>query len=204
MNECKVKNCSNKIYVKNYCQRHYQQIRRYNKIISIGRSKFDPNKFEFIKENCLIHLYDERGNYKNTTIINLKDYELIKNYKWHLNNTTGYVATTKNGKKMLLHNLIMNTLDIDHIDRNKLNNKRNNLRPATKSQNGMNRIKQTNNTSGFKGVFWNKYHKKWQAQITRDKKQIYLGYFNNKIEAGIAYNNAAIKYFGQFARLNEI
>jgi hypothetical protein len=60
------------------------------------------------------------------------------------------------------------------------------------------------NTSGFKGVIWHKQSKKWYARITLNYKRIDLGLFKDKIQAAIAYNEAAIKYHGEFARLNKI
>jgi len=91
----------------------------------------------------------------------------------------------------------------DHINRNTLDNRRINLRPATKSENAINRGKQINNTSGFKGVCWHKACRKWMAAITVNQRQINLGIFKNKIDAAYTYNKAAIKYFGEFAFINE-
>jgi len=93
---------------------------------------------------------------------------------------------------------------VDHKDGNGLNNTRDNLRLATKEQNGANSRKQSNNTSGFKGVCWNKQAGKWKAQITVDGKNIYLGYFASKDEAHAAYCTAAEKHFGEFANDGDV
>lgn len=90
----------------------------------------------------------------------------------------------------------------DHINQDKLDNRRYNLRPATFSQNGCNQGVQKNNTSGYKGVFWNQG--KWMTQIKVDGKVIYLGYYDDPKEAARAYNKAALKYHGEFAVLNEV
>jgi CO dehydrogenase/acetyl-CoA synthase gamma subunit (corrinoid Fe-S protein) len=87
---------------------------------------------------------------------------------------------------------------IDHIDQNKLNNKIQNLRIATNSQNLRNRSKQVNNTSGFKGVSFHKHTNKFQAKIKINKKQIYLGLFLSAEEAYDVYCIAAKKYHKEF------
>ena len=110
-------------------------------------------------------------------------------------------------KKLLMHRLIMNTpqgMDTDHINHNKLDNKRSNLRICTTSQNMMNTCLSSKNTSGFKGVFWDKRNKKWGAHIGYKKKTLYLGIFKNKINAAKAYNLKALELFKDFACLNKI
>lgn len=93
-------------------------------------------------------------------------------------------------------------LEWDHIDRNKHNNVPDNLRLATRSQNMANRPKNKNNSSGYKGVRWVNRPTPWQARITVDYKEVHLGSFNNIEQAAVAYNDAALKYFGEFACLN--
>lgn len=97
---------------------------------------------------------------------------------------------------------------VDHIDRDKSNNRWSNLRIATNSQNHINKEKQKNNTSGFKGVGFQKNRKHlktpWRVRIKVNKKEIYLGHFSTPEKAALAYNEAAIKYFGEYARLNEV
>lgn len=91
--------------------------------------------------------------------------------------------------------------NVDHEDRNRLNDKIGNLRDATTSQNQMNSSCERGKYK-YKGVFYSKG--KWCARIGLNKKQIYLGTFITNIDAALAYNNAAKKYFGQFANLNII
>ena len=87
---------------------------------------------------------------------------------------------------------------VDHIDGNPLNNKIDNLRLATGSQNQMNRGLLKNNTSGVVGVYWVESVQKWRAQIDCKNKRIYLGYFDDKEEAIAARIAAEKKYFGEF------
>jgi hypothetical protein len=93
---------------------------------------------------------------------------------------------------------------VDHIDRNPLNNQKNNLRISNKSTNGMNRLKPIHNTSGYKGVSFRKERNKFRAYITLNQKTINLGHYKTAIEAAKVYNDAAIKYHKEFAVLNEI
>ena len=94
--------------------------------------------------------------------------------------------------------------EIDHKDRNPLNCLDDNLRICTPNQNAQNRKKQSNNTSGQKGVRWHKRDKKWNVSITTINGCEFLGNFDTKEDAARAYNIAALKYFGEFAVLNVI
>lgn len=89
---------------------------------------------------------------------------------------------------------------VDHIDGNGLNNSISNLREASHSENLWNRPRPSNNSSGYKGVCWSKAAKKWQAQITCDKKVFYLGLFETAEGAHAAYCAAATQHHGEFAR----
>ncbi len=135
------------------------------------------------------------------------DYEWLMGYKWHYL-TLGYAAVSNGrGKSILMHRLILDAppeFKVDHINQDKLDNQRHNLRFCTMSQNLSNRGKVRNNTSGYKGVFQLKGRKDWFSQIKVKGKIIYLGYFKTREEAALAYNNAAVLHHGEFARLNEI
>jgi hypothetical protein len=98
---------------------------------------------------------------------------------------------------------LLPTEDVDHIDGDGLNNRRNNLRVATSAQNGRNRGAQRNNTSGYKGVGWDKSRQKWTAQIKVNGKQKHLGRFDTPEAAHKAYCEAADRLHGKFANYGE-
>lgn len=146
-------------------------------------------------------------------LVDIKDFDYLNQFKWctHKQRNTYYAVRSikKNGKKalLLMHREILKPpkgMCTDHINGDGLDNRRGNLRICSNSQNLMNRGKQKNNASGFKGVWWQKIERKWQAQIQVNKKVISLGYYPTKECAAIAYNEAATKYHGEFARLNQV
>jgi len=147
-------------------------------------------------------------------LVDDEDYETLMQWKWHIDQ--GYakrgecIDKTRGARKyriVLMHRKIMNTpesMDVDHIDHNKLNNQKANLRNVTKSQNNMNRKSEEGSTSKYKGVFWNRGKGRWTAKIGINKRQKYIGSFSNEIEAAKAYNKVALKLFGSYALINEI
>ena len=92
----------------------------------------------------------------------------------------------------------------DHINQDKLDNRRCNLRIVTPSINAINSKRRRNGTSKYKGVFLKKAEGKWCAVICVNYKKKYLGYYESEDEAGMAYNKAAKKYYGNYATLNQI
>lgn len=102
---------------------------------------------------------------------------------------------------MLIHSIesLSSEIMIDHVDGNKTNNSPDNLRIANKSTNGMNRGKQSNNSSGFKGVSFRKDRNKWLAKITKKGKPYHIGLFDAKEEAALAYRQAASEIHGKFS-----
>lgn len=92
---------------------------------------------------------------------------------------------------------------VDHINLNGLDNRRGNLRLCTDGQNKANGRIRRDNTSGYRGVYWNASANKWQAYISVNSKRLYLGVFSDPWDAAVAYNDAALKHFGEFARINQ-
>jgi hypothetical protein len=120
----------------------------------------------------------------------------------------GYCSVTIDGKNYGVHRLVFlyhhgyltNGMQIDHIDCNRENNRIENLREVTKSQNGQNAKIRSTNTSGIKGVSWNKSRKKWHAQIMLNSKAISLGHHNTLEEAAKVVKEAREKYHGEYGR----
>ena len=146
-------------------------------------------------------------NNKGIVLVDDKDYETLSHHKWYLLNSKNkkYAITSIDSLTKLMHRIIMKEpkdLQIDHIDGNGLNNKKENLRIVTSSQNNMNRSKFKNSISKFKGVQFE--NNKWRSRIRLNKKLYHLGMFENEIDAAKAYNKAAKKLFGEYAKLNEV
>ena len=123
--------------------------------------------------------------------------------------TKSYYAVRGRNPRIWMHRLILNLsygdgITGDHKNGITLDNQDDNLRPDTDKKNSCNRKLNSNSTSGYKGVSWDKRKKKWAAYIYFKKKLYWLGYFDIKEEAARAYNIAALKYHGEFARLNII
>lgn len=141
-----------------------------------------------------------------------EDLDWVLNFKWCVD-TKGYIQRSYsiNGviKKAVLHRVIcemmelnINNQSIDHIDCNRLNNCRNNLRIATRSQNNFNQKIRSNNTSNYKGVSWCKQAGKWRVRIYIDKKEKHVGFFDCPIKGAIAYDIRAFEEYGEFAHFN--
>jgi hypothetical protein len=146
------------------------------------------------------------------TLVDQKDFYQFNNFNWcpresgQNNYVIRVVSGHKNRTKIIsLHREIMNPpkgILIDHRNGDGLDNRRDNLRRATNSQNGYNRRKRTNTTSRFLGVYFNKKKRLWASSIKSHGKRVWLGYFKSEVDAAHAYDRAAIKYHGEFARLN--
>lgn len=146
-----------------------------------------------------------------TALVDDGDYSQINQRKWKAKKgrNGNWYAERQNGhgKFITMHRLIMNAplgVIVDHINGNGLDNRRENLRLCTNAQNLMNRGAQRNNTTGYKGVTWDRREKvkKYCAQIKFHKKTLRLGYFKTPEEAARVYDAKARELFGEFAVLN--
>jgi hypothetical protein len=145
-------------------------------------------------------------------LVDDEDYARISRHKWYCTNN-GYAArgATRNGKHViiLMHRQIMRALpwmEVDHRNTVRtLDNRKSNLRLCRKHQNYCNRGKYKSGvTSKFKGVCWSKVAGKWSAQITVNYKKKHLGYFDDPYQAAEAYDQAALRHHGEFARTNRM
>lgn len=164
--------------------------------------------------NKKYNIYDLSGEYgigyatnEEEFYFNLEDYNKIKNHCWNRNDG-GYIVTTlDDGTILWMHRLVMNCpddMEIDHIYHDTWDNRKEFLRIVTTSQNGMNRILNSNNTSGTKGVSWHNGINKWCAFIQVNNKQIHLGSFDNFEDAVKERKGAEEIYFGEYALKGEM
>ena len=142
--------------------------------------------------------------------VDKKDYEYLKQWKWYCD-ACGYAARSAiiDGRKsrVIMHRVIAKTPEdmcTDHINMDRLDNRRENLRIVNKSQNGMNRLVNEGREIPYKGVSFRKDSKKYRAYGSLNKKRKYLGEYENPIDAAKKYNEFAKKVYGEYANLNII
>ena len=134
----------------------------------------------------------------------LEDYDKIKDYCWYIRED-GYVECAYKNKNILFHRLLYpESIQVDHSNHKKYDNRKFNLRPCNNALNQRNRDVMTNNTSGVTGVSWRKDRDKWQSRITINDKTIHLGYFNEFEDAVKARKIAEEKYYGEWSYDNSI
>lgn len=148
------------------------------------------------KFNCYEFYEDSVIGYTNDNtpfLVDVEDYEKIKDYCW-CRNKAGYLVAQSGGRLIRMHRLIMDApenLVVDHINHDVADNRKGNLRVCSQQQNAMN--------TNAKGYYFNKGKGKWTAEIMLNKKRIHLGHFNTEQEAVDARRVAEKKYFGEFA-----
>lgn len=148
-------------------------------------------------------------NFPLPCLIDLDDFNLVSKFTWKINNMGYAVPCTYVRRGILMHRFILNLskadkVNVDHINGNKLDNRRCNLRICDQR---INRLNSTNikHTSKYRGVSWDKLHNKWRASISLGKRKVkYIGLFEIEIEAAKAWNKIALEVYGNLAKLNII
>ena len=143
-------------------------------------------------------------------LVDDEDFEYLNQWKWCASkNGVGFCAVRSiiiDGKRTTrpIHQFIMGSALINHIDGDELNCQKYNMRKCTKHQNNLNKRPHRNSSSKFKGVFWSKYGNnfRWRVRIMYNRKTHNLGYFEDEIEAAKVYDQKARELFGEFAWLN--
>lgn len=175
------------------------------------------NLFGFIKEEMKIIVINSPKYGKHEVFVDDEDFDLVDKYTWHLQvvkksnlkyaGTNVYNSETKKCTQIKMHRLIMKFPEfiIDHFDRNGLNNQKANFRLCSHTENVRNSVViQINNTTGFRGVFFEPKKKLYRAMIGVDGKIVGGGRFKSPLKAAMRYNELALKYHGEFATLNII
>lgn len=147
------------------------------------------------------------GKYGNGqyAIVNDEMSDLVLGYKNWCCTRSGYVYTQVKRKNVYLHRLVIGAKrgeEVDHINRDKLDNRKSNLRLVKHFQNSSNKGLQKNNKSGYIGVNWLKKQKKWRAEIQVCGKSIHLGLFDDARKAAFVRDGAAQIYFGEYGSYN--
>ncbi|SRR5260221_5883955 len=145
------------------------------------------------------------------SIVDVQDIELVCEYNWSYS-VHGYAVARIDDKVKYMHRVILglpSDVEVDHINRNKLDNTRANLRAAdrylnTRNVGCLNTTRYGPRTSEYRGVCWDKKRCVWRSNININKKQIFLGYYTSEIEAAKVYNNAVRRYFGGLAYINPV
>jgi len=207
--KCKIEKChrlgqldaktNQRYFIKGYCATHYNR-QRLNIDLHL-ETRFDNRPA--VNERGYAKIPLGLLSKKEYTLVD-KEYTYLDKYKWRISKT-GYVVGYIDTKPVQLHRIIIGAKDgeeVDHINRDTLDNRLKNLRIVTSRQNKINRGNNSNNTSGYRGVRQYKNYNKWHASITVDYKIIYLGTFNTPLEAAKAYDIAVKKYHDSFAPTN--
>lgn len=211
-NKCCVDGCQNEAKQKYggdnkyYCGKHLHHMYRYGKILE--RTRLSPNDFiidDIDSSIAYIVVYDNKNNIKNKVMIDTEDLGKISTYKWHINDSTGYCRTSNKEVNNSLHRFLLNLDDfdgdyVDHVNGDKLDNRKCNLRIVTNQQNHFNLTNNGLGNNNRKGVSFRKDRNKWRAYITINGKQIPLGLFETEEEAIKVRIEAEKKYFKEYRR----
>lgn len=144
-------------------------------------------------------------------VVDDEDYEWLVQWNWSYCEShpglMGYAVRSSYDEMIYMHRAILSAptgIRVDHANLDTLDNRRSNLRLATRSQQGMHRSKRVGGSSYYKGVCWDTQKGKWRAYIMKENRQTHLGLFTVEADAARAYNTAAQRFFGAFARLNDV
>lgn len=159
-----------------------------------------PEKFEFF-DDCIKCTVASGRSF----IFDIEDIFIVRQYRWSVTENGYALGVHKITKeKVKLHRLLLKnpSVVVDHINGNAWDNRKSNLRAVTQHQNTQNSATPKSSTTGYKGVCMDKRRGKYMAHIHPNGKTKFLGYYDNPIDAAIAYDKAALIYYGEFARLN--
>ena len=183
------------------CAKHYQQLRKHGMFLdNIQRTACDLNDYKIVNNTAIINLYDKKQNIVGNTIIDLDDLDRVIKLKWRLRENYVFHG---NDKPIQLSYFILEVtpkegLVIDHINHNTLDNRKSNLRITTYRSNAINKVVQSNNTTGIAGVWYDNARKKYCAEIKFDDIKCYLGRYELFSDACYCRYLAELTLFKEF------
>lgn len=191
-------------FINGMCSKHYNQFKRFGKTLDTNpRTIWDSNEIRILKNYAEIDTYDELGNVLNTFKIDIEDVSLLGSYKWRTvlkgKQKKPYLVTGHAGKQgsgmIYFHRLVMGNpnSEIDHINRDPTDNRKENLRESFRQQQVTNTSVRCDNTSGIKGVYYIKRNNKYRAEIQFGDKHIYSPGYDTMGEA--AYMRYLLEQF---------
>lgn len=206
---CIIKTCTDKNDSKGYCSKHYHHLLRHGRVPEVTQR----DKRNIIVQGQIVKIPLGKNAKDGYAIIDSIDLDKVEGFNWALSDKgyvirqrqISYINKKSKIERISLHKLIYNAPEnmlIDHKDRNKLNNRQSNLRVASRQENNWNKSIQSNNTSGYTGVYQRRDTKKWQCYISLYGKRYHIGYFFTAEEAAYVYDQVALQFFGTFARCN--
>lgn len=137
-----------------------------------------------------VPLWRRDGSIAAHALVDVEDKALVEGYRWHLG-SNGYARFNRGDDAVLMHRVIMrlgpgDRREVDHVSRDKLDNRRRNLRLADHSQNMQNRASHRGSTSRFRAVYWDPARQVWRARTQVNKRRVHIGSFTSEIEAALA------------------
>jgi hypothetical protein len=193
-NYCKENDCKSFAHGRGYCVRHYKQIIRHGETF---KTIYEHRPALIVGDIAYIPV-GMKGDMATVD----KEFAVLDAYKWCL--TDGYAKTNVDGKIIGMHRFVLGdkqNYEIDHINRNKLDNRKANLRHSTHQQNTFNATRRKSK-HGYRGVRQANGTDSYHSMICFNGKRIYLGSYKTPEEAAIAYDNMANELHGEFAILN--
>lgn len=199
---CIVEGCKLHQQARGYCSKHYFRLQRFSDVNH--ETQFDKNKYIENSDTIEIILKNARLEEVGRAVIDTDDKDRVLYYKWYLNQN-GYVCNDVVG---YLHSFVSGKdkkgVVVDHINNNKLDNRKENLRICSNGVNIQRAVSFKSNTSGYRGVCYVRRLDRWFASIKKDGIQYSLRYHKTKEDAAKAYNKKALELFGEYAWVNTI
>ena len=204
-NLCTVEGCSSLIKYRGMCNKHYRRMRKYG--TPLAYSIHDPSEILDREDGThLIILRTKSGKHNGSVVVDSSSVDKLRQYKWCLSSKK-YAVTYireygKRESRISMHQMLLPVEKgfwVDHIDRNKLNNRLENLRRVSYSQNRINCNLRRDSNSGVTGVSYDKMLNRWRAHIGINGEKHKLGTYVDKDGAVRARLTAEVEYFGEFA-----